>query len=251
MNLENIGLGVCKIINSNNKSEKVISVEHDKEKVDNYFEEYVCKKGEHIQLIPIKERERDVLYITGQSGSGKSTYARKFIEEYHKLYKKRPIYVFSYFQKDPSLDSLKYIKRIKLNDKFVTTDIELSDFKNSCVLFDDIDTIRCKPIRNKLMNILHSLLELGRHENVEVLYLSHIGCKGDESKSILNEMGSITIFPKIMNNRSCKYLLESYMGMDKHQIKKLKNLPSRAITIVKTYPNLVMYETGVYVLKND
>jgi len=251
MNLENIGLSVAKVINENNKTEKIISVEDDKEKVSNYFEEYKCLKGETMQQIPVKQRQRDVLFISGASGSGKSTFSRFYIEQYHKMYKKRPVYVFSYFQEDPSLDSLKYLKRIPLDSKFVSTSLELEDFKQSLCLFDDIDCVRSKPIRDKLLNILHSLLELARHVECTVLYLSHLSTKGHETRTILNECGSCTIFPKNMNSRAFKYLLESYFGMDKHQIKRIKQLKSRAVTIVKTYPNIVIYSGGCYVLKCD
>jgi Cdc6-like AAA superfamily ATPase len=251
MNLENIGLSIAKIINKNSKIDKIISVEDDKSKVNNYFEEYKCKNGEHIQLIPTKERERNVRFITGQSGSGKSTSARKYIEEYHKLYKKRPIYLFSYFDSDKSLDACKYIKRIKLDDSFVNTSFHVSDFQDSLIIFDDIDCIKNKALKNKLVHILGSLLELGRHHNVEVIYCSHVATKGNETQCILNETTCLTIYPKVMSSRSLKYLLESYFGLDKSQIRKIKMLNSRAVSIVKTYPNIIIYEGGAYVLKTD
>lgn len=251
MNFEEIGLDIAKVINTNNNKEKILSVESDEDTVKNYFDEYKCLKGEYVQLIPIKQKERGVHFISGQSGSGKSFFSRKYIEQYHKLYKKRPIYIFSYFNEDPSLDSLKYLKRIPLDNKFIETELTLDDFKNSLILFDDIDCIRNKSIKNKLFGILHSLLELGRHCNCEVLYLSHIATKGIETKCILNEATSITIFPKVMSARAFKYLLESYFGLDKNQIKHIKQLKSRAVTILKTYPNIVLYEGGAYILQTE
>ena len=249
MNLEDIGLSIALLTNKNNKKTKIVSVEDDEEKVKDYFEDYVCKKGETIQLIPIKQKERSVEFITGQSGSGKSTFAKKYFEQYHKMYKKREIYIFSYFSEDKSIDC-NYIHRIKLDDKFCQTEFHLEeDFSNSLCLFDDIDCIRSKVLRNKLVHILHSLLELGRHHNCEVCYCSHLATKKDETRIILNECSSITIFPKVMNARSMKYLLENYFGMNKDQIKRIKQLKSRAVTICKTYPNIVIYEGGAYVLK--
>jgi len=251
MNFENIGQEFAKVINSNSEKEKILSVESDPQKVKDYFEEYKCLKGETIQQIPIKQRERSVLFVSGMSGSGKSFFSARFISEYHKMYKKRPIYVFSYFQKDPSLDSLKYLKRIPLNDKFINIELSLDDFQDSLVLMDDIDTIRNKAIKNKLYRILHSLLELGRHNNCEVLYLSHIATKGHETKCILNECTSVTVFPTNMSSRSFSYLLGSYFGMSKDQMKRIRQLKSRAVTILKSYPNIVIFEGGCYVLKVD
>lgn len=39
-----------------------------------------------------------------------------------------------------------------------------------------------------------------------------------------------------LGGRSMKYLLDQYLGLDKHQIKKLKNLKSRWVTVVKGFP---------------
>ena len=47
-------------------------------------------------------------------------------------------------------------------------------------------------------------------------------------------------------NRGIKYLLESYIGMDKKGIEKLRKLKTRSITYIKSYPNLLLsdYEVG-------
>lgn len=259
MNFENIGLSVLKVMNENdnekkyknkNKIEKIICVEHNKNKVDNYFEEYKCKEGEYLQMIPPDERERSVSFVAGQSGSGKTYWSKKYIEEYKKKFKKRNIYVFSFFDKDKSLNE-KYLKRIRLNDEFINTPLDLEDFADSLCLFDDIDTIRNKKLKDKLKSILNSLLELGRHHNVDVIYISHQCNKGWETKCILNECTSITIFPKTMSANNFKYLLSNYFGMDKTQLRKINSLDSRAVTIIKSFPTVIAYDKGCYVLKNE
>jgi hypothetical protein len=251
MNFENIGCPIAKVINKNNNSEKILSVESDEEKVKNYFEEYKCLKGEHMQQIPVKTKERSVLFVSGKSGAGKSTFSRFYIEEYHKMYKKRPVYVFSYFQEDPSLDSLKYLKRIPLDDKFLQTTFALEDFAEALILFDDIDTIKSKAMKTKLFHILNSLLQLGRHTKTTILYLSHICTNGSDTRIILAESTSITIFPAVMHGRSLRYLLEMYYGFSKSQIARVKSLKSRSVTIINTYPNICLYSGGAYVLKCD
>jgi adenylylsulfate kinase-like enzyme len=50
----------------------------------------------------ILTREREILYITGCSGSGKFTYTRKFIEQLKKAKKDIPIYLFSALPDDES-----------------------------------------------------------------------------------------------------------------------------------------------------
>ena len=50
-----------------------------------------------------------------------------------------------------------------------------------------------------------------------------------------------------MGNKNLKYLLESYFGLDKHEIAKIKALPSRWVTLSKTYPPCVFTQNEIYV----
>ena len=93
------------------------------------------------------------------------------------------------------------------------------------------------------------ILNTGRHERVSVIFTSHLSCAGNETKLILCEAHSITIFPKNAGNRSLKYLLDSYFGLDKYQINYIKNAKnSRWITIIKTYPSVLISEKEAVVL---
>ena len=98
------------------------------------------------------------------------------------------------------------------------------------------------------------ILNTGRHERVSVVFTSHLSCAGNETKLILSEGHSITIFVKNMGNRSLKYLLDSYFGLDKHQINYIKKIDSR-ITLIKTYPSALISEKQAIELnsitKND
>jgi hypothetical protein len=89
------------------------------------------------------------------------------------------------------------------------------------------------------------ILETGRHTNTYCIYTSHLACAGNDTKRILNEAHSITFFPSTAGGRTLKYLLESYMGLDKYQIQKIKALPSRWITVCKSYPKAVLSEKDV------
>ena len=41
-----------------------------------------------------KKTEREILFVAAASGSGKSYWTRKYIDQYHKAYPKRKVYVF-------------------------------------------------------------------------------------------------------------------------------------------------------------
>ena len=188
------------------------------DKANNSINHYECDYNETIQQIPDKETERSILYITGPSGSGKSYYTRNYILEYKKIFPKNNIYIFSSLENDETLDKISKIKRIKFTEKFLRYDFKITDFKDSLVTFDDVDSETNKYKKKKIFDILAIILNNGRHENVSIVFTSHLSCAGIETKLILSECHSITIFVKNMGNRSLKYLLDSYFGLDKHQI---------------------------------
>jgi hypothetical protein len=217
--------------------------------IEDGMNEYKCKGDITIQQIPDKNTERSVLYITGQSGSGKSFYTKNYIVEYHKMYPKNEVYIFSSLADDPTLDKLKYTKRIKIKEQpFLDSEIGAIDFSKSLCIFDDCDVISNKIIKLKVYKLLNEMLEIGRHHNVSVIFTSHNATMGLDTKRILNECHSITLFPKNLGGKTSKYLLDGYVGMDKDQIKKLKKVNSRWVTILKTYPQMVLSEKEAYVL---
>ena len=116
--------------------------------------------------------------------------------------------------------------------------------------FDDVDSETNKYKKKKIFDILTMILNTGRHENVSIVFTSHLSCAGNETKLILSECHSITIFVKNMGNRSLKYLLDSYFGLDKHQINYIKKISSRWVTLIKTYPSVLISEKEAIVLNS-
>lgn len=207
-------------------------------------------EDEFFQQIPNLEKERDVIYITGASGSGKSFYTKNYVEEYRKLFKKRDVFLFSALSEDSTLDELPYIKRIALTQEFLEDEgVSAEDFENSLVIFDDCDCIVDKAMKKKVSSILNSILQTGRHFKTSLIYTSHSATMGNETKLILSECHSITIFPSGCGNRTLKYLLDSYLGLDRKQIKYIKDVPSRWVTIAKTYPMIIFSEHDAIVAK--
>jgi putative protein kinase ArgK-like GTPase of G3E family len=84
MNYENIGKVVAKVINKNDKKkDKIISISDKTSDLENPMNKIVLNKSfETIQQIPNKQQERQILYITGASGSGKSYYTQLYCSEY-------------------------------------------------------------------------------------------------------------------------------------------------------------------------
>ena len=172
MNYENIGKVIAKVANKNDKkTDKIISVSDKTTDLDNPMKKIVLTKTfETIQQIPNKQQERQILYITGASGSGKSYYTQLYCSEYKKLFPKNEIYLLSSINEDSSIDKIKGLNRFVLDETFLKEDILTEDFKDSMVIFDDTDCISNKMLKNKINGILNALLETGRHYNTSVIY---------------------------------------------------------------------------------
>ena len=61
----------------------------------NGMETVNLKSGEHFEPIPNISKERDILYVVGASGSGKSYFVSQYGKNYKSFYPKNQIYVFS------------------------------------------------------------------------------------------------------------------------------------------------------------
>ena len=252
MNCENQGQPIAIIIDEKEgdktKQKLLLSVELERDKVVSYLKELKLKPHQRFQQIPNFSVERTILYITAPSGQGKSYYTKQYADEYKRIFPKRDVYLFSSLGDDGSIDKIKNLKRIKLTREFLSEDITAKDFQDSLVIFDDTDCITDKYVKVKVNGILNSLLETERHFNSSVVYTSHAACNGNDTKKILNECHSITLFCNGLGGRSLKYLLDQYLGLDKEQIKRIKKLDSRWVTIMKSYPMIVLSEKEAYVL---
>jgi hypothetical protein len=210
--------------------------------------EIQLQDGYRLQYAVDKNIERQIVYIAGASGSGKSHWCRQFIGEYHKAYPSRPVYMLSALTEDTTLDKLSCIKRIKLSPEFLEDELKSADFADSLMIFDDCDTIANRKLRKKVLEIQSDILSTGRHYNVSCLVTTHTPCAGLDSKLILNECHSCVIFPAGLGGRAKSYLLETYLGLDKLQIRKLKDIDSRSICFIKGYPQVVLAERNAYIL---
>jgi hypothetical protein len=214
---------------------------------------YFTNEKEPFRLAVNKDIERQVIYVTAPSGSGKSYFTKQYIEDYHKAYPKRMVFMFSSLLSDTTLDKLKYLKRMKIKEeKFLNTELTAQDFKESLCIFDDIDVIADKVVKKKVYQILNSLLQIGRHERVSVVFTSHLATCGQDTKIILAEAHNIVVFPRNAGARSLKYLLYEYLGFSKQQIKQLRNCSGRWVCIARTtYPMSFFSHTEAFIKQNE
>jgi len=190
------------------------------------------------QLVPSPDPERrEVFYIAGASGSGKSYIAKGIAECYKKLFPDREIYLISKLQEDATLDQVKDLKRISIKtliDDYPT----LEEFEDCLVIFDDYDTFTgdAEKVIHKLID---DLATMGRHTRTTMLCLSHYLTNYKKTRLLLNEATHIIVYPMATSFHALGYLLKTHVGMTKDDVRDLKKL-GRWVCVYKNYPQWLL-----------
>ena len=254
MNLENISDNKIALIISNDKlNKKVICItdEDDENDVKKPFTSMHLNEG-RFQMIPNPNLDRQIHFICGPSGSGKSYFAVNYITQYVKRYKKASIYLLSSLDQDDTIDKIPNLQRLKIDDSILENPLQINEFnERDVVIFDDIDVISNKALRGAVYSFLDQCLEIGRHRLLELIITNHLCTNGRDTRRILNECHTITIYPRAGSSYGINYLLQKYIGIDRKDIAKLKKLKSRHVTIYKHAPQFVISERDIYLLNND
>lgn len=231
------------------KDEKSEEKSKKKEEPDKLFNELLIDDNGKFYPIPNPDG-RDILYAAGPSGSGKSTFVSNWCTEFKKIHENYKIYVFSRLGEDESIDKLKPI-RIEINQEMLDFPIEPDSLKKSMVIFDDINTLPDKKFRDAVNALQNDLLETGRHQDIYVAMTNHLMTDYKNTRTMLNESHTIVFFPGSGAVKGIKYMLNNYIGLDKHQMRRILRLPSRWVAVKRGFPMLIMYEKGAYFLTGD
>lgn len=239
---------VMKFIKSDSKPDdtKLSSIYNTvKKRINDSLTNKIELKTKTMQVLPRRDLV-EKLYISGISGSGKSTYTANYIKQYKKIYPDNPVCVFSSLGEDVAFDHL-ITERIDISN-LVVDPIPFENFNDSLSIFDDTDTIKDKDELNAVNNYKAHLIECGRHIKARVIITSHIIANFNKTRQILNECTSITFFPN-NNTFHIKKYLSNYLGFSKQQIERILKLPSRWVSIYNHYPSYIVYEMGIMSIK--
>ena len=205
------------------------------------------------QLLPDKTASRQIIYITGASGSGKSTFTRKFVKEYKKIWKDRDVYLFSALKEDESLDEIKP-KRFRIDESLISIplDIERWIVENGVKVHENetiyvtipqgIDDNEIIILRDNIINnVINSLFILGKHKlysiacegALKIKEVTYIHCEGFSA-------GSLKHGPfALLDNSNLTLLLIDY-----NDIANYANIKS-------TYYEILGRETNLFVITNS
>jgi adenosyl cobinamide kinase/adenosyl cobinamide phosphate guanylyltransferase len=248
LNIANVGRKIARIRDSSDKklAGLTFSVSDDPEKLEliKSFDSFKIPTG-RFQYIPDPKRDRDTIYIAGAAGSGKSYWAASYLREYMRVFPENPIYFFTESEfEDPAFAGMP-LKRVHVDRSLIDEPIDFHEFENCCVLFDDIDALTGL-LKKTVYELRDKLLKNSRKRRVTVISTSHT-FTGIENKAVLNESDVIVFF--MMNyNKSLRYLLENYLGLDLDGIKYIKTIKSRSLAYVKSFPNTIISERSIFTI---
>ena len=215
------------------------------------FTEFDFHRGT-VQPLP-NEKIREVGYIAGPSGSGKSYYVANYLRECEYIFPDKKIILFTTIPEDENFLDIDMIK-IDVNDDLLEGDpIDAKEeLYNSIVVFDDIINSKNKELTKYMIDLRDDIIcnmrdQSGNGEDSYVLATNHLLSDYKSTRTVLHECNFMTVYPKC-GGESIKKCLKSYFGLGREQIKKILTLPSRWATIYKRYPPYVLHERGGFIL---
>lgn len=214
-------INIAQIVTDNSHKSYVYLDNNDKKRIDSKaistrFEPLIAYKG-----------DRNLIYITGKSGAGKSIIAAEFAKQYKMLNPNNKVfYCCSTDIKDDrtwgKLDFVIPIDICKIYEEDMEQNNEMEMiktlFSNSMIVFDDLDMLPKKQ-KQVMTRFQGKIVEIGRKYEISCQIISHIVCGGQNTKMILNETNLyITFKGMIKGNR----LLTHYKGFSEKQLEDIK-----------------------------
>lgn len=195
-----------------------------------------------------QEDKREIWYIAGASGSGKSHIAKRLAEQYQKQFPDRPVYLVSKLAEDATLDSMKK-PPIRLNvDKLVEEPMkDLEPLRDSMILFDDYDTFT-KPHDAVVQKLIDDIATMGRHTNTTMLCMTHYLSNYKKTRLMLTEATHFVVYPQSTGAHALNYLLKTYLGLAPKEVADMRKTGSRWVCIHKNYPQHCITENCAWLL---
>lgn len=251
LNLDKIGRPLA-VVDGGTLKGKLVSVadENERGEVKRKFKKIDLPVGSKFQIVPNTKKEREIIYICGPSGSGKSTFTSNYLIQYRKKYPQNPIYIFSALSEDEVLDKIPGIKRIKIGKELISDPLSAEDFQDACCIFDDIDVLSDKKVREEVLKIANQVLEIGRHFRTTAIFTNHLATNGKDTRRILNESHQLVFFPSSGSMKGINYLCKEYIGLDEKQIRMIKKMKTRWCCCFRNYPMVCMTERSIWLLNS-
>jgi hypothetical protein len=207
-------------------------------------------EGSEFQILPSPDPEkREVFYIAGASGSGKSYIAKGLAECYKKIFPDRECYLISKLGEDSTLDSVKFLKRLNIESFIEDYPEDLSEFQDCLVIFDDYDTFTGAHEKT-ICKLIDDLATMGRHYNCSMACLSHYLTNYKKTRLLLNEATHLVVYPMATSHHALAYLLKTHIGMSRDELRDLKKM-GRWVCLYKNYPQFLVAKHHAQLLNTE
>ena len=236
------GIPLCTV--KNNKKYVTVYVQDNDN--DEKLGSVVTLPADHkFQIVPPSDVFRVAIF--GPSGVGKSTFAANFLKEYHRMFKNHKIYMVSPTRTDEAYEKLN-IGWIKIDDTLITDPIDIKEFKDCCLVFDDSEVLSTKKNINTAVEIFRNQsLENGRKLHIGTIVINHVIQNGNQTRKVLNECNIIIVFIK-GNFHAIEKLCKIYLGFDKKTIEYIKNIKGRWCCIKTNFPQVLISEHEIKIV---
>jgi hypothetical protein len=212
---------------------------------------------EHLVLEPTHDpKARDMYYICGAAGSGKSHFARNLAIRYRALWPRRHIVIVSRLASDATLDSASRrldLKRINIAS-LVTDKLELEELSEAgggaLVIIDDVEGLD-KATAEAIQLLADDIGNIGRHHHISLAYCTHRPTDYKRTRNLLLESQVFVVFPHFCSAMQLKYLLVNYASLDPKQVAMIRKLPSRWVAVRRLAPPAILSDCGVQLTSAD
>lgn len=252
---DNIPIGLTKqekYICYNSKKEK------DKREISNV-------ENTIIPYLDEKSKQRSAIFISGISGSGKSTVCKEILDNVkpkrillfttasnldpvYEAYQKEDEKFFYECQKKKKEYTPKFIQ-INLKQDECLELLTVQNLANSTCIFDDFQILDKKRYA-VVESLLNDCLENGRKLNIRVITIVHQSQNYNKTRNIIFESDTFVLFPWT-NQNAVKKFLTSYGDMSKDEIEKAISESSEKFDRLiyhKSYPRYIQTKNKIYLL---
>jgi hypothetical protein len=211
----------------------------------------------HFVMFPYPNKspgDRFSVYCAGPTNCGKSTIIAKTAEIWGllKRNKKKRVIMFCRMGGGDKSDEDPAFQFIRPKPIYVPLDdsifeMSMPDLRDSLVIFDDVDVIANKKIREHVLAIRSDCLQNGRKLYIDMMNSSHLVLDFNKTKQSITEATVCVVFPNSGCQIQIERLLKNYLGLSKEQIQKIKNI-TRWVAFTTISPRVAIHSTGAFVL---
>ena len=199
-----------------------------------------------------KSEYRQTAYIAGPSGCGKTIYAAAQIKAFSKIWPENPVFGICKTRmeddrgykglgiKQLSVENLRKTKKGKIDIK------EMFGNTGCLIVFDDWDSFDRGTDRAYVLALMQDCLNLGRKLRISVIVTSHQLTNYLETRPIIAEAQSVTLFPRDTMRAAMSYMATK-LGLSKDIVARLPR-KGRWVTVHKTNPMYLLSESEAELL---